>query len=105
MRVKELLHENYTDAMANDLMDLLTFAKGAGKSQVDTDTIVRTMDQMGYSVTPESVVELLSGNPVVTNATPESIHLAAENPSSSSDATDNSAEKVAGMAANAIKKG
>ena len=104
MRVNELLRENYTDSMINDLMDVLTFAKGSGKSQVKMKSVVNVLDKMGYSVTPDSIVELLSGVPIVSNATTDSIHFAST-PADGDDATNDSADKVAGMARTAANKG
>jgi hypothetical protein len=63
---------------------------------------------MGYAVDVNSLMPLLSRNPVVLNATPQSIKLTppeGSNPTDSSGGAEDSASQVSDMAAKATKIG
>lgn len=104
MRARELLEENYNQSLESDLSNLLISAKGAGASQLQTDDLVNQMHDMGYSVSVNSLIPLLSNNPAVSNVTPEFITFA-EPEGVSPDAVDDSAARVKDMAADASSLG
>lgn len=109
MRAREILQESddYNNNLQSDLTNLLIGAKGSGATEVDTNAVVRRLYDMGYSVSNDSIVPLLSNNPVVMNATPEMITFSSGDGSmqNSEDPSDNSAEKVDKMAQDATDLG
>ena len=78
MRAKEL-YEDYNQQLDSDLTNLLVGAKGAGVSEIDTSKLAARMQKMGYSVDANSILVALQNNPVVLNASPESVRLNSEN--------------------------
>ena len=105
MRVRELLRENYQEELSADLNDIITFAKGSGKTRLDTVKLSRKLSDMGYSATPDAIVELLADNHMVTSVTPELIELDVSDAQSAEMDIEDSADKVAKMAQIATKKG
>lgn len=75
MRARELLQENYNESLESDLNNMLIGAKGNGASELSMDDLVFQLQNMGYSVSSHSLMLLLSRNPNVLNATPQSIKL------------------------------
>lgn len=74
MRAREL-QENYNQALDSDLNNLLIGAKGNGAQELDMNDLVTQLQGMGYSVSPHSLMLLLSRNPNVLNATATSVRL------------------------------
>lgn len=74
MRAREL-QENYNQALDSDLNNLLIGAKGNGAAELNMNDLVMQLQGMGYSVSPHSLMLLLSRNPNVLNATPTSVRL------------------------------
>jgi len=74
MRAREL-REDYNQQLDADLNNLLIGAKGNGAAEVNMNDLVAQLQQMGYSVSPNSLMLLLSRNPNVLNATPTSVTL------------------------------
>jgi len=106
MRAKELL-EDYNQSLESDLNNLLVAAKGNGVQQVQTKDIVDQLYGMGYSVNVNSLIPLLSNNPIVMNATPEMINMTAPEGASGEAGTNDqdNADKVSDLAAKATKIG
>lgn len=73
MRAREILEENYSQSLDSDLNNILIGAKGADAKEINTQDVVKQLFQMGYSVDVNSLLPLLSNNPVVMNATAEII--------------------------------
>lgn len=107
MRAREILQENYNQSLESDLNNLLVSAKGFGASEVNTQDIVNQLYQMGYSVTINSLMPLLSRNPMVLNATPQMIkfNMPEANGMGGGDPAQDSAAKVSDMASKATKIG
>lgn len=106
MRARELLEENYSESLESELNNILIGAKGAGANEVSTDDVVAQLYNMGYSVDANSLLPLLSQNPIVMNATPEMINFAApESVSSGTGAVADSAARVGDMAQKATNIG
>lgn len=107
MRARELLQENYNQSLESDLNNLLVSAQGFGAGEVNTQDIVNQLYQMGYSVTVNSLMPLLSRNPMVLNATPQSINfnMPEAGGMGGGDASQDSASKVSDMASKATKIG
>ena len=107
MRARELLDENYNQSLESDLNNLLVGVKGAGAPEINTQDLVVQLNGMGYSVSPNSIMMLLSSNPLVMNATPTVITLAGNEGADGADAgdADDAAAKVSDMASKASKIG
>src|SRR5271165_721055 len=99
MRARELLQEDYNQSLESDLNNVLVGAKGSGASQVNTQDVVNQLYGMGYSIDVNSIMPLLSRNPVVLNATPEMIKMTEpEGASVGTGDTEDSAARVSDMA-------
>lgn len=103
MRILELF-EDYSQNLETDLTNILVGTKGAGSYEINTQDVVDQLYSMGYSVNVNSIISLLSNNPVVLNATPEIINLTKPDGISADDEQD-TAEYVSNMAQKATKIG
>lgn len=99
MRARELF-EDYNQSLQSDLSDILLNAKGSGAQQIPTAQVVQQLQRMGYAVTPESLMMLLSGTPGVQNSTPTEITLASDVDTGVGN-TEDSASQVSDMAQSA----
>lgn len=105
MRARELLCEDYNQQLASDLNNLLIGAKGSGATEVQTQKLANELQNMGYSVNVNSLMSLLQNNPIVMNATPESITLTSPENASGDGQTQDNAARVGDMAQKATKIG
>jgi hypothetical protein len=105
MRAREILQEDYNQSLLSDLNNLLVGAKANGAKDINTEDLVNQLYGMGYAVDVNSIMTLLSQNPNILNATPESITLTPpENVSGSANGpTQDSATRVGDMAQKATK--
>lgn len=100
MRAREILDENYNQSLESDLNNLLVGAKASGAQELNTQDVVLQLNGAGYSVDQNSIMSLLSRNPMVLNATPSSIKLTSPegvNPGQGASGED-SASRVGAMA-------
>ena len=108
MRAREIIQENYQESLESDLSNILVGAKGSGATDINTQDLVSQLSGMGYAVDKNSIMVLLSRNPMVLNATPQNVHLTepegAGEMGAGSGAQD-SASQVSDMAAKATKIG
>jgi hypothetical protein len=106
MRAREIIQEDYQESLDSDLSNILVGAKGSGATDINTEDLVLQLRGMGYSVNKNNIMVLLSRNPLVLNATPESVHLT-EPEGSGEMNTDTSkqdnADRVTDMAIKAAK--
>jgi hypothetical protein len=105
MRARELLQEDYNESLESDLNNLLVGAKGNGAQQVMTKSVVSQLYKMGYSIDVNSILPLLTNNPIVSNATPETIVLNPPEGAENANNGEDNAEKVSDMAQDASKIG
>lgn len=105
MRAREILDEDYNQSLESDLNNLLIGVKGNGATEIPTQKLVDRLQASGYSVSVDSLMLLLQNNPIVTNATPQSIQLAPPEASGQAGQTQDNAAKVSDMAAKATKIG
>jgi len=107
MRIFELFEDNNEiDDLISDLSVLLMTAKSRGVSSVSTNSVVKSLNNQGHSVSPLSLLRVLKNNPFVKNASEENIDLTDEREgvdAGSSDAEDNE-EHVSKLAQKAAKK-
>lgn len=107
MRARELLDENYNQNLESDLNNLLVRAKAEGAQEMNTEDLVLQLNGMGYSVSSNSIMQLLARNPVVLNATPSMIKFTKPEgtmPGAGTSGQDNAA-RVSDMAQKATKLG
>lgn len=105
MRARELLDENYTVNLQSDLDNILLTAKAAGQDKMDLNTILSVMRGMGYSVDKVTINSLLGDRPYITGVTPDAVTFASPEAPSQPDPTEDSAEKVKDLAADAVDIG
>ena len=106
MKAYELLREDTQERLRNDLQDVLIQAKGQNNSSIDTAYVVNQLSSMGYDVSPESLMQLISEIPLLVSADVDSISLdtnAGAVPSEQ-DTGDDSAEAVKKMAQRATER-
>ena len=104
MKLASLLSEdkNYQAQLRNDINAYLVRLKANDIGTVGTDMLVDELTGMGYSVTPESLVDLLSNSKYVSKVTVDTIDLAGA-PSGVKDREKDS-EKVKDLAVKTAKK-
>lgn len=103
MRIFEVLNEDYNQSLEADLNNLLVSASAVGAQEVKTGDLVRQLQASGYSVDINSLLTLLTDNPMVLNATPDLVRFS--EPAPDTEQGVDSAEKVKSMAAKATKIG
>lgn len=106
MKAYELLREDTQEQLRNDLQDVLIQAKGQNNSTIDTAYVVNQLSFMGYDVSPESLMQLISEIPLVVSADVNSISLdtTAGAAPPEQDTGDDSAEAVKKMAQRATER-
>ena len=77
MKIKTLLSENsnYQAQLKNDINSYLVRLKANDIPQIDTEVLVGELGGMGYSVTPEALVDMLTNSKYITNITTDIIDL------------------------------
>ena len=107
MRAREILQEDYNANLEADLNNLLIGAKGSGATQLQTQQVVNELQNMGYSVSPVSLMHLLQKNPNVLNATPTMLTLKTSDTVADGNGVSgqDNAAKVGDMAQSATKIG
>ena len=105
MRAREILQEDYNESLESDLNNLLIGAKGSGAQEIKTQDLVTQLQGMGYSVSDNSLMLLLSRNPAVLNATPSFVRLTDPEGTEfgGSDPAQDTAARVGDMAQKATK--
>ncbi len=96
--------ENYAVQLNNDLNMYLTRLKANGIYTIATDMLANELDRLGHSVTPEALVDMLSDNKYIQNATIDSIDLNGS-PTTNDQSPDEARMKVRNMAISASRKG
>lgn len=103
MKVSQLLNEdaNYKAQLKNDVNAYLVRLKANGIPQIATDILVRELNDMGHSVTPEAVVDLLTHSKYTSKVSVDEIVVAG---APSAKAADADAEKARKAVKNLAKK-
>lgn len=79
MRLREIIREDYTQSLKSDLTNILINIKSMGRTEVETNDLVRQLRSMGYSsVDMNSIQPLLQNNPVVISSDNNSVSLKTE---------------------------
>lgn len=105
MKVASLLNEdkNYQAQLRNDLNAYLVRLKANDIGSVGTDMMVDELTKMGYSVTPESLVDMLANSKYISKVTVDTIDLKGAPPSQGKDA-DKDREKISKLAVKTAQK-
>jgi hypothetical protein len=104
MRAREILDEDYNQNLQSDIDNLLIGVKGNNVLSLPTQTLVNKLQSAGYSIDIDSLLTLLQNDPIVTNATPDTIELVPPSAElSGDDETQDSAARVNDMAQKATK--
>lgn len=105
MRAREILQEDYNQSLESDLNNILVGAKGSGATSVNTQDVVNQLYGMGYAINVNSIIQLLSNNPAVMNATPEEITMTSPDGANAGEGDEqDSAAQVSNMAQAATAK-
>ena len=106
MKISALLQEkaNYDAQLMGDINAYLISLKANDIPSVTMDMMVRELNGMGYTVSPESMVDLLANSKLITKVTTDTIEL--DNRYSNNDKADkDSVRKLAVKTAkNKVKK-
>ena len=99
MKLTELFEDTSVDILTSEVKDLLYFLKAKGVSEIETDLLMKKIRDGDK----ESIIDLLNTMPdIVQNANTEIVQLVQSSAVASTDnaqSQDQSAEKVAKMAA------
>jgi hypothetical protein len=100
MRAFELFENDYNDTLRSEIITLLTAVSAEGFQEVHTQNLLRDLEQQGFAVDEESILELLSTIDVVSKATADKITIATSEVNSmvGTDASEVKADKVDNMA-------
>ena len=77
MKISQLLSEssNYEKQLKNDVNAYLVRMKANGILSIATDILANELNDMGHTVTPESLVDFLKKSKYTSNVTVDSIEL------------------------------
>jgi hypothetical protein len=101
MKISTLLSENYESQLQNDINVYLVRLKANGIPSIGTDIMARELNDLGHSVTPESLVDMLANSKYITKVTTDSIELVG---APTSDNKDDARDTVKKLAVKASKK-
>ena len=74
MRIDEIT-ENYVDKLQADVMNLLMSMLASGETEIPTDSLVKELNQLGYSVTPNSLADVVKNMKLVKSINQDKIVL------------------------------
>lgn len=74
MRINEIT-ENYVDKLQADVMNLLMSMLASGETEIPTDSLVKELNHMGYSVTPNSLADVVKNMKLVKSINQDKIIL------------------------------
>jgi len=74
MRINEIT-ENYVDKLQADVMNLLMSMLASGETEIPTDSLVKELNQLGYSVTPNSLADVVKNIKLVKSINQDKIVL------------------------------
>ena len=74
MRINEIT-ENYVDKLQADVTNLLMSMLASGETEIPTDSLVKELNQLGYSVTPNSLADVVKNMKLVKSINQDKIVL------------------------------
>ena len=108
MLVREIVIERRMGELDGDINDLLISIRANDVSDIETSKIVAQLNQMGYSISEPSLVDLLQGNPLIQSASYDTIqfkHTEKYAVSGDGESKEQNQEKVKSLAKKAATKG
>ena len=105
MRIQEISGD-YFERLKADAQNLLMTATANGETEIDTESLIKELNQMGYNVTASSIGDLFKDSKMVKSVNPQKIVLQKDNNLTqySKDATMDNEKKVANMAKKTIDR-
>lgn len=109
MKIKEIIVEEYVDDLESDVESLLVAARASGINSFPTDKLYKEIKSMGYSVTPNALIDYLSELDMVQSADASVVKLNTDFGFKNADGDVSSdeeqeSEKVASLAQQQVKK-
>lgn len=108
MRAWELLLEDEKTEFDSDLDDLLIAAKANGLTKINVEDLVKQLNDMGHSVTPDSLVDDLDSHEHehenIKNVTLDTITLKSHTADDEEDTEDESEDETGRIARKAAMK-
>jgi hypothetical protein len=97
MKISTLLseNENYKSQLINDINVYLVRLKANDINTIGTDIMVRELNDLGHSMTAESLIDILSNSKYVNNASLNSIDLEFAPTSNNDDDSRDTVKKLA----------
>ena len=99
--------QDYLDDLRDEIVNLLVTASAEGVTEVHTGQVVKDLRSMGYvGVDPVTVVQILSGHPVVAMANKDTIKVATTDAEryTSPDVADKEEKTIDKMAKRQLQK-
>jgi len=91
MRAFELFDSDYNEDLRSEIITLLTAIDAEGIDEIQTQNLLRDLEEQGYAVDEETLIDILSTIEIVSTATGDTINIA----TSDADAmVGNDAEEV-----------
>ena len=76
MRFRELIVEDYTDALRSEIINLLAAVSAEGVTEVDTENLLADLQAQGYNVDTSSLLQLMDQIDLVQTASADTIQIA-----------------------------
>ena len=105
MRIQEISGD-YFERLKADAQNLLMTAMANNETEIDTESLIKELNQMGYSVTASSIGDLFKDSKLMKSVNSQKIVLQKDNNLTqySKDATMDNEKKVASMAKKTIDR-
>ena len=106
MKISSLLKENdnYTSQLRSDINAYPIRLKANGIESIDTDVMVKELTDLGYSITPESLVDFIKNNKYTKTVTVDTIELHSTPATQGPEASDANRAAVKKLAQKATSK-
>ena len=76
MRFRELIVEDYTDALRSEIINLLAAVSAEGVTEVNTENLLADLQAQGYSVDAPTLLQLMDQIEIVQTANADTINIA-----------------------------
>lgn len=75
MRFRELVESDYMTDLRTEIITLLTTISAEGIDEVDTQNLLVDLEEQGYAIDEESLLEILDSIEIVSSASAETIQI------------------------------
>lgn len=76
MRAFELFDSDYNEDLRSEVITLLTAVSAEGIDEIQTQNLLRDLEQQGFAVDEETLLDILSTIEIVSTATGDTISIA-----------------------------